>query len=100
MLADPLRRLKQLREQWRDPSMTMLLAVQCLTIFGLVPAAAVGLSLPSDVAAVLQLTFMSFTILMARHSWTPWAGLGTLLLAGLGPVLRGQYRGVDAIGRQ
>ena len=36
------------------PSMILLIAVQCSTIFGLVSAAAVALSLPQDAAAALQ----------------------------------------------
>ena len=59
----------------------MLLAVQCITIFGVVPASAIGLPLPPGLTLLLLLVFMSITIVMARGRWTIVAGIATLVLA-------------------
>ncbi len=99
ILADDagfLVRLNHVRDRWRDHSLTWLLAVQLITIFGLAPATAEGLRFPPEAAALLLLLFMSLTILMARGRWTLSVGLGTLVLAGASEVLRSLLNGVAA----
>ena len=82
-----LARLNRARERWRDSSLTALLVVQCVIIFGVIPATAGGLPLPPPLSLVLLLAFMALTIIMARGRWTIVAGVGTLILAGVGGVL-------------
>ena len=72
-------RLNRARDRWQDHSLTVLLVVQILTIFGLVPAAAAGLPVPRLVSALLLLLFMSITIVVARGRWTLVAGVLTIL---------------------
>ena len=84
-----LSRLNQARDRWRDHSLSLLLAVQLITIFGLAPATAEGLALSPAAASLLLLLFMSLTIVMARGRWTLIVGLGTFLLAGLSAAIRG-----------
>ena len=83
-----LARINRARERWHDGSLTMLLAVQLVWIFGLVPAIAEGLQVPAGAAVVLLLVFMSLTIVMARGRWTLAVGLGTLGLAAASIVVR------------
>ena len=78
--AHHVSRFNNARDRWRDHSLTLLLAVQIGTVFGLAPATALGLPLPPGTSAVILLTLMSLTIVMARGRWTIAAGLGTLLL--------------------
>ena len=88
-----LLRLQRLRDRWHEGSLTVLLAVQVLVVFGLVPAAAVGLPLPPGVAALVLLLFMSLTIAVARGRWAPVLGGAMLALASLTAVLQGWLHG-------
>ena len=74
----------------------MLLAVQLVWIFGLVPAIAEGVQVPAGAAVVLLLVFMSLTIVMARGRWALAVGLGTLALAAASVVVRHLFRDVLA----
>ena len=67
----------------------MLLTVQAVTIFGLVPASAAGLPVPPVLAGLLLLVFMSVTIALARGRWATATGVAMLLLAGLTTALQG-----------
>ncbi len=89
-----LSRLNQARDRWRDHSLSLLLAVQLITIFGLVPATAEGLALSPAAASLLLLLFMSLTIVMARGRWTLTVGLGTFLLVGLSVAIHGTLEGL------
>jgi len=74
--------LRYYRAQLRDPSLTVLLAVQLLIIFVLVPVSASGAGLPPSVPAALLLTFMSIAVFLAEGRWTVFAGLGLLAASG------------------
>ena len=65
--------------------------VQCITLFGVVPATAIGLPLPPALTLLLLLAFMSLTIVMARGRWTLVAGLTTITLAGLSTLLQRRF---------
>jgi hypothetical protein len=94
--AHPLTRLNQARDRWRDHSLTLLLAVQLATIFGIVPATAEGLPIPPGLSALLLLVLVSLIIIMARGRWTIAAGLGTLLLTAITAVYRQHIHTVSA----
>ena len=83
-----LRRLNRARDRWRDASLSLLLAVQGITIFGVVPVAASGVPVPPSLIALILLMFMSLTIVMATGRWTLIVGIGTFLLTGVGVVGR------------
>jgi hypothetical protein len=87
-------RLGRLRQRWREPSLTMLLVMQGLTIFVFVPADAAGLGLPPGVAGLPQFVFMAFAILMSPLSWTLWAGLATMLMVVAGQLILGRLGGL------
>ncbi len=93
-------RLNQIRARWRDRSLTALLVVQGIVVFGITPATAMGLPLPRGLIVLVLLLFMSLTIFMARGRWTLLAGLGTLLLAGVSALTEGRYpdRAVRLVG--
>ena len=96
MSSGVLARVNRARERWHDGSLTTLLAVQLVWIFGLVPAIAEGVRLPAGAAVVLLLVFMSLTIVMARGRWTLAMGLGTLALAAVSVVVRHLFHDVRA----
>ncbi len=73
--------------------MTILLVIQAVTIFGVVPASASGLPFPSSLTAVLLLVFMSLTIILARGRWVPTLGVTMLALAGLTAAFQGWVQG-------
>lgn len=90
-LAQPLRRrsrryrhisvwLRRKQHRWRDRSLTLLLVVQLVLTFGIVPLTASGLQLPTGLPVLLLTLFMSLTIVMARGSWAIGAGLGTFVM--------------------
>ena len=83
-----LARINAARERWRDGSLTLLLAVQILTVFGVVPLSAQGLRFPPGAAVVLLLVFMSLTIFMASGRWTLGAGVATLVAVGVSATVR------------
>ena len=58
----------------------MLLAMQLVSIFGLVPATASGLPVPSLIVALLLLAAMALTIIVANARWTLAAGVAALVL--------------------
>ncbi len=91
-----LPRFNRVRERWRDPSLTMLLVVQCVTIFGIVPATAIGFPVPPAVTLILLLAFMSMVIVMARGRWTLAFGAGTLGLTAISALLQGQFPTIEA----
>ena len=93
-VAELFVRLNRARERWRDPSLSVLLGVQAVVVFGLSPATAMGLPVPPGLSVVLLLVFMSLVILMARGRWTLTAGLGTLALTGVSLVLQSWNRSV------
>lgn len=94
----PPSRLDALRERYREPSLTILLVLQCVTVFGLVPANAAGLPLPSIVVAGMLTALLTLAFLISRGRWTLIAGVATLLLAGSAVVLEaGQDRPVAPI---
>lgn len=90
-------RVDGLRDRWRDLSLTLLLVVQCSTIFILVPADAAGLGLPPGVSGLPQLAFMSLAIVMSRGAWTLWAGMGAMLLVAASPVIAGALGGTAGL---
>lgn len=59
----------------------MLLAVQCITVFGLVPATAVAPWIPQSVVGLLPLTFSSIVIVTSRGTWTLYTGAAALALS-------------------
>ena len=71
--------LNRARDRWQDHSLTILLVVQMVTVFGIAPATAAGLPLPRLITGLFLLVFMSLTIFVARGRWTLTAGLITLL---------------------
>ena len=74
--------------RWSETSMTGLLVVQLVVVFGLVPALAAGLPLPPSLAALLLVVVTSLTVLMARGRWAAPAGLVMLLLTGATTILQ------------
>ncbi len=74
--------------RWRETSMTVLLVIQVVVVFGLVPALAAGLPLPSGFAALLLVVVTSLTVLLARGRWAAPAGVVMLLLAGATAILQ------------
>lgn len=82
-----LERLEKMRTHWCEPVLSMLLVVQCITIFGLVPATAMDFSIPQSVVAVLPLTFSSIVIITSRGHWSLFTGLAALLLSGVVALL-------------
>jgi hypothetical protein len=84
------------RHRWRDRSLTLLLAAQIVTVFGVVPAIANGLSLPTGLPLVLLLFFMSLAIAMARDNWAVAAGLCTFAINLACAGLRQAYGGLTA----
>lgn len=74
-------RLANFRRRWHEVSLTVLLVVQIVMIFGVIPASAAGLPIPPSLAAFLLLLFMSLTITMARGRWAPVLGVTMLVLA-------------------
>ncbi len=66
------------RARLRDPSLTVLLAVQVLITFILLPASAAGFHLPSSVPVALLLAVMCIVIFVAHGRWTMFAGAGLL----------------------
>ncbi len=74
--------------RWREASMTVLLVIQLVVVFGLVPALAAGLPLPSGLAALLLVVVTSLTVLMARGRWAAPAGLVVMLLTGATAILQ------------
>ncbi len=91
-----IRHLMEGRDRWRDLSLTVLLWLQVLTIFGLVPATAAGLPLPGSLAALLLFLGMSLTMLMAQGLGAPLAGVLMLILTTIGVVLHGPGHGTAA----
>lgn len=69
------------RRRWHEVSLTVLLVVQIVMIFGVIPASAAGLPIPPSLAAFLLLLFMSLTITMARGRWAPVLGVTMLVLS-------------------
>jgi len=74
-------RLASFRRRWHEVSLTVLLVVQVVMIFGVIPASAAGLPILPSLAAFLLLLFMSLTITMTRGCWAPVLGVTMLLLA-------------------
>ena len=72
--------LAEFREAWRDRSLTMLLVMQVVTIFALVPASANGLPVPAGLVALLLLVAMAVTIFVANAPWALAGGVAALLL--------------------
>jgi hypothetical protein len=68
--------LRRRQHRWRDRSLTLLLIVQLITTFGIVPLTASGLRLANGLPLLLLSLFMSVTIVMARGTWAIGAGLG------------------------
>ena len=91
-----LERLEAVPERWREGSLTALLVVQVVTIFGLVPGAASGLPISPVLAAVLLLVVMSLTTVMAHGRWAPALGASMLLLGGATALLQGWIGGWQA----
>ena len=91
-----LERLEAVPQRWREGSLTALLAVQVVTVFGLVPGAASGLPLPPGLAAALLLVVMSLTTVLAHGRWAPALGVSMLLLGGATAMLQGWIGGRQA----
>ena len=87
-----IERLRGLRRRWQDGSLTVLLAVQLLAIFGFVPAVASGLPFAPGLAAFLLLVFMSVTVAMARGRWALGTGASLLMFAVMTAVLQGRFQ--------
>jgi hypothetical protein len=94
--ARHLARLNRVRDRWRDHSLTLLLVVQLVTLFGLVPATASGLPIPPGISAFLLLVLVSLTLIMARGRWTIATGLSTLALTALVTGYRRQTETLSA----
>ena len=90
-----LERLEKKRNHWHEPVLTMLLVVQCITVFGLVPATAMDFSIPKSVVAALPETFSSIVIITSRGHWSLFTGLAALLLSGVVALL--EHWGCGAI---
>ena len=91
-----LARVNHVRERWQDASLTLLLAVQLLTVFGVVPLSAEGLRFPPGAALLLLLVFMSLTVFMASGRWTLAAGLAMLATVGVSASVRPLLHGLAA----
>ena len=83
-----LTRINHARERWRDNSLSLLLVVQSITIFGIVPASALGMPLTTSGTALLLVVFMSITIVMAPGRWTLSAGIACFSLTVAGVASR------------
>jgi len=92
-----IRQLLDGRDRWRDLSLTVLLWLQVLTIFGIVPLTAAGLPVPDGVAALLLFLGMSLTMLMAQGRWAPLAGVLMLILSSASLALHGPGHGTAAL---
>ncbi len=86
--AGALAGLVRAGRRWHETSMTVLLMIQVVVVFGLVPALAAGLPLPSGLAALLLAVVTSLTVLLARGRWAAPAGLVMLLLIGATAILQ------------
>ena len=87
-------RLHGLRERWREGSLTLLLPVQVVSMFGLVPVSALGVPLLPALAALLLLMFMSLTITAAHRRWAGPVGVLMLILGAATTAFQGWYRSV------
>ena len=85
--------LDRIRSRYQEGSLTALLVVQVIVIFGLVPASASGLPIAPELAALLLLLFTSLTVVMARRRWTSVLGGVTVALAGLSAGLENWSHG-------
>jgi len=66
------------REKLSDRSLTVLLVVQMLVLFVVLPATAAGLPLPTAVPVAILVVSMSSVIFLARQRWAMTAAVGLL----------------------
>lgn len=81
-------RFDEFRERSRDPALSMLLLVQGVTVFGLVPGTAIWTAIPQGIVAVLPLTFLSIFIATSHGKWGFGSGAAALLLSGAVAILQ------------
>jgi hypothetical protein len=60
--------LEHIQNRWREPALTLLLITQCVTVFGLVPASAMHLSIPAGLVTALPLTLPAVAEVWRRGS--------------------------------
>jgi hypothetical protein len=84
------------REKLRDRSLTVLLVVQSLVLFVIIPASAAGLRLPTAVPVALLMLVMSSVIFLARGRWATTAAFGLLGATGLSGLARTGFPGREA----
>lgn len=74
-------------ERWRDPAISVLLVVQCITVYALIPVTASTSMIPSRAVGVLPLLFASFVMFMTQLKWAMRIGSAALLLSAAVAVL-------------
>jgi len=84
------------REKLRDRSLTVLLIVQVLVLFVLVPGSAAGFRLPVAVPVTMLVVSMSSVIFLARQRWAMTAAIGLLAATMVTFVARSGWPGREA----
>ncbi|MBU9640069.1 hypothetical protein C6Q07_32845 [Burkholderia multivorans] len=77
--------ISQLHQRWCDPAMFVLLVVQCIAVFGMIPAAASRPLVPASVIGVVPLLCASLVIFTTRTKWT--VAIGSVALGLFGCVI-------------
>jgi hypothetical protein len=85
----PLRsRLQAWRERWRDPALTVLLAVQVFAMFVLTPLAAMGLPIPRPVVDVQLIAVIGVVLVISDSRGSVALALLSIMLGVAAEVLR------------
>jgi voltage-gated potassium channel Kch len=79
--------LERIQSPWGEPALTLLLITQCATVFALVPASAMNLSIPSGLVTALPLTFAALVIITSQGRTSFTMGMVALLLSGVVVVM-------------
>lgn len=74
--------VSKLHQRWRDPAMAVLLIVQCITVFCLIPATAFKSAVPAGIVGVLPLLFSSLVIFVTQLESAIAIGVIALVMSG------------------